>query len=78
MTMFSRLQHIECIDNSDEQRLVVGAFYSVKDIWVSGEQWRVEVYGHEGARFPSECFRPATREATVADFDLGFHTLIKH
>lgn len=71
--MFKPLDHIECVDNGDQPKLVVGAFYSVKDVWVRPDaDWHVEVYGHEGVRFPNCCFGPLSRVATVADFDRGF------
>lgn len=74
--MFKPLDHIECVDNADEPKLVVGAFYSVKDVWVNpSEDWHVEVYGHEDVAFPNHCFEAIKRAGTVADFERGFVTV---
>jgi hypothetical protein len=75
--MFKPLQHIESIDLDEAEKNVISAFYSDKEISVLeksnlGHDWRVEVYGHEGVRFPMDCFPLAPRQATIPCFDRTF------
>lgn len=74
--MFKPLDHVECVDNEGQPKLVVGAFYSVKQVWVNpSEVWHVEVYGHDGVMFPNHCFEAIKRPPTTADFERGFVTI---